>query len=65
MLETHENIVLLKNAGNALPLSSTLPSIAVVGPAANSQQEILGTPGIGAQGQAADAISVVAGIKAD
>ena len=58
------SMVLLKNAGNALPLSNTLPSIAVVGPAANSQQEILGTPGIGAQGQAADAVSVVAGIKA-
>lgn len=58
------SMVLLKNAGNALPLSTNLQSIAVVGPAANSQQEILGTPGIGAQGQAADAVSVVSGIRA-
>jgi beta-glucosidase len=58
------SMVLLKNAGNALPLGSNLRSIAVVGPAANSQQEILGTPGIGAQGQAADAVSVVSGIQA-
>ncbi len=58
------SMVLLKNTGNALPLSTTLPSIAVVGPAADSQQEILGTPGIGAQGQAADAVSIVSGIRA-
>ncbi len=58
------SMVLLKNAGNALPLSSNLHKIAVVGPAADSQQEILGTPGIGAVGQAADAVSVLSGIKA-
>ena len=48
------SMVLLKNAGNALPLSSDLQSIAVVGPAANSQDEI---------GGSADAVSVVSGIK--
>jgi beta-glucosidase len=58
------SMVLLKNAGNALPLSTTLHSIAVVGPAAGSQQEMLGTPGIGAVGQPADAVSVVSGIQA-
>ena len=58
------SMVLLKNSGNALPLSTNLHSIAVVGPAANSQQEILGTPGIGAVGQPADAVSVVSGIQA-
>jgi beta-glucosidase len=58
------SMVLLKNANSALPLSAGLGSIAVVGPAADSQQEILGTPGIGAVGQAADAVSVLSGIKA-
>jgi beta-glucosidase len=58
------SMVLLKNANSALPLSTGLGSIAVVGPAADNQQEILGTPGIGAVGQPADAVSVLSGIKA-
>jgi beta-glucosidase len=67
-----ESMVLLKNSGNALPLSTGLHQIAVVGPLGDKRdaqsadagfQDVLGTPGIGAQGQSADAVSIFAGIK--
>jgi beta-glucosidase len=37
-----KSIVLLKNAGNLLPLKKNLRSIAVIGPSANSQRNLLG-----------------------
>jgi beta-glucosidase len=37
-----KSIILLKNAGNLLPLKKNLRSIAVIGPSANSQRNLLG-----------------------
>jgi beta-glucosidase len=38
----HKSIVLLKNEGNLLPLKKNIRSIAVIGPSANSQRNLLG-----------------------
>jgi beta-glucosidase len=56
------SMVLLKNEGNALPLSTDLSSIAVVGALANSKEDPLGPwKGIG---EPDDVVTVVDGIKA-
>lgn len=55
------SIVLLKNENNTLPLKKDLKKIAVVGPLADSAEEMLGTWAI--VGRAEDAVPVVAGIK--
>lgn len=55
------SMVLLKNDGNALPLSSDLKSVAVVGPLADDQRAPLGW--WKGNGQTSDVVSVLAGIK--
>lgn len=55
------SIVLLKNENNTLPLKKDLKKIAVVGPLADSAEEMLGTWAI--VGRAEDAVPVVTGIK--
>jgi beta-glucosidase len=55
-------MVLLKNDGGLLPLSDGLTSIAVIGPLADNQRDILGA--WAARGQPADAVTVLAGIRA-
>lgn len=55
------SIVLLKNENNTLPLKKDLKKIAVVGPLADSAEDMLGTWAI--VGRAEDAVPVVAGIK--
>jgi beta-glucosidase len=56
-----KSMVLLKNAGNALPLDPTR-STAVIGPLGDDQHDMLG-PWWG-QGRDADAVSVYTGLKA-
>ena len=56
-----ESMVLLKNDKNTLPLSMELKKIAVIGPLANSDDDVLG--GWAAQGNRVDAVSVLAGLK--
>jgi beta-glucosidase len=56
-----QSMVLLKNAGEVLPLSKTLKHIAVVGALATDTRSALGSwPGLG---QPADAVSVLDGIR--
>ncbi|MGD8867525.1 MAG: glycoside hydrolase family 3 C-terminal domain-containing protein, partial [Gemmatimonadales bacterium] len=57
-----EAIVLLKNDGNLLPLDKAAPTIAVIGPLANSQADPLGP--WHALGNPADVVSVLDGIRA-
>lgn len=60
-LETaRQSIVLLKNAGNLLPLPANLPSIAVIGPNANDDQVLLANY----FGQASVSITPLEGIRA-
>jgi beta-glucosidase len=54
--------VLLKNDHNTLPLNRTLKSIAVIGPLADDAQSLIG-PWSG-DGRAADAVTLLAGIRA-
>jgi len=56
------SMVLLKNDGNVLPLSKNIKSIAVIGPLADDQVDMLG-PWNG-DGNAADVVTLLAGIKA-
>lgn len=56
------SLVLLKNAGNVLPLSKTLKAIAVVGPLAESQKDVIGS--WTGDGKPEDAVTLLAGIKA-
>jgi beta-glucosidase len=56
------SIVLLKNERETLPLAKTLNSIAVVGPLADSQKDIIGS--WTGDGKAEDAVTLLAGIKA-
>lgn len=56
-----KSIVLLKNKNQILPLSENLGTIAVIGPLANDTENILG--GWKGRGRAADAISVLQGIR--
>ncbi|MBU7591284.1 beta-glucosidase BglX [Metabacillus halosaccharovorans] len=56
------SIVLLKNEGNILPLKKNLQKIAVIGPLADNQKELLGTWAI--TGNPSDVVTVVSGVKA-
>lgn len=56
-----ESIVLLKNEGSLLPLSKNISDLAVIGPLADNQQELLGS--WSAAGEWEDNVSVLAGIK--
>jgi len=56
-----KSIVLLKNAGRALPLSKTLHTLAVIGPLADDAASALG-PWAG-DGHPEDAVTVLTGIK--
>src|SRR5687767_8941971 len=56
------SFVLLKNEGNVLPLSKTLKTIAIVGPLADSQKDVIGS--WTGDGKAEDAVTLLAGIKA-
>jgi beta-glucosidase len=56
------SLVLLKNEREALPLSKTLKTIAVVGPLADSPKDVLGS--WTGDGRVEDAVTLLAGIKA-
>ncbi len=56
-----KSMVLLKNDGGLLPLPDAIGSIAVIGPLADNPADILGA--WSAQGRAADAVTVLAGIR--
>ena len=56
------SLVLLKNEGNALPLSRNLKTIAIVGPLADSQKDVIGS--WTGDGKPEDAVTLLAGIKA-
>ncbi|MEO8576963.1 MAG: glycoside hydrolase family 3 N-terminal domain-containing protein [Gemmatimonadales bacterium] len=56
-----ESIVLLKNDHNALPLSKSLGTLAVIGSLAADSDATIGN--WGAQGRGVDAVSVLTGIK--
>jgi len=55
------SMVLLRNEGNVLPLSKNLKSVAVVGPLADSQKDVIGS--WTGDGKPEDAITLLAGIK--
>ena len=55
------SLVLLKNEGQVLPLSKTLKSIAVIGPLADSQKDVIGS--WTGDGKPEDAVTLLAGIK--
>jgi beta-glucosidase len=56
------SMVLLKNERAILPLSKSVKSIAVVGPLADSQKDMIGS--WSGDGKAEDAVTLLAGIKA-
>ncbi len=56
-----KSIVLLKNEGGALPLSSSLGRIAVIGALADSPRDMLGN--WAAAGRAEDAVTILQGIR--
>jgi beta-glucosidase len=56
-----KSIVLLKNEGGLLPLSDDPAAIAVIGPLADNQEDLLGT--WAAEGKPADVVTVLAGIQ--
>src|SRR6185503_5920316 len=56
------SMVLLKNERDILPLSKSVKSIAVVGPLADSQKDMIGS--WSGDGKAEDAVTLLAGIKA-
>ena len=55
------SLVLLKNEGDVLPLSKTLKAIAVVGPLADSQKDVIGS--WTGDGKPEDAVTLLAGLK--
>ena len=55
------SLVLLKNEGDVLPLSKSVKSIAVVGPLADSQKDVIGS--WTGDGKPEDAVTLLAGIK--
>ena len=57
-----KSIVLLKNQGQILPLSPDVKTIAVIGPLADSKNDMLGF--WSAQGEGKDVVTVLEGIKA-
>ena len=56
------SMVLLKNNGETLPLSKAVKSIALIGPLADNQPDLLGS--WTGDGNPADAVTLLAGIKA-
>ena len=56
------SLVLLRNEGNVLPLSKNLKSVAIVGPLADSQKDVIGS--WTGDGKPEDAVTLLAGIKA-
>jgi len=56
-----KSFVLLKNENNLLPLKKDYKKIAVIGPLANSTENLLG--GWDAMGDSSDVISILAGLK--
>lgn len=56
-----ESMVLLKNEGNILPLSKDIGTLAVVGPLADNQRELIGS--WSAAGDYTDAVTLLDGIK--
>lgn len=56
-----ESIVLLKNDGGLLPINSNVKSIAVIGPLADSKEDIIG--GWSAAGDPKDAITMLEGLR--
>jgi beta-glucosidase len=56
------SMVLLKNERETLPLNKNVKSIALIGPLADDQSDMLGS--WNGDGQAADAVTLLAGIKA-
>jgi len=57
-----KSIVLLKNAGDLLPLSKEIESIALIGPLADNKADPLGT--WACEGRAEDVVTVLEGLKA-
>lgn len=55
------SLVLLKNEGNVLPLSKTLKAVAVIGPLADSQKDVIGS--WTGDGKPEDAVTLLAGLK--
>jgi beta-glucosidase len=55
------SFVLLKNEGDVLPLSKSLKSIAVIGPLADSQKDMIGS--WTGDGKPEDAVTLLAGIR--
>ena len=56
------SMVLLKNDHEALPLSKSMKSVAVIGPLADSQKDMIGS--WSGDGRAADVVTLLAGVKA-
>jgi beta-glucosidase len=56
-----ESMVLLKNSNHTLPINVSISKIALVGPLANNQQDLLGN--WHAHGDAADVTTVIEGMK--
>jgi beta-glucosidase len=56
-----ESIILLKNHGNVLPLRRDLKTVALIGPLADSQSDMMGS--WGAQGNPADAVTLRAALQ--
>ena len=57
-----KSIVLLKNDGNALPLSKNVKTLAVIGPLADSGEDMLGS--WFAHGKGEETVSLLAGVRA-
>jgi beta-glucosidase len=55
------SLVLLRNEGHVLPLSKNLKSVAIIGPLADSQKDVIGS--WTGDGKPEDAITLLAGIK--
>ncbi len=55
------SLVLLKNEGDVLPLSKTLKTIAIIGPLADSQKDMIGS--WTGDGKPEDAVTLLAGVK--
>ncbi len=56
-----ESLVLLKNENDLLPLDKSIPSLAVIGPLADNQRELIGS--WSAAGDYTDAVTLIDGIK--
>ncbi len=57
-----ESLVLLKNENNVLPLTKTISHLAIIGPLAKSQEDMLGA--WHGDGRAEDCVSLLTGIQA-